>query len=84
MLKKSIQTKTKILIEKSTIKRQLEALESTIEYEGKQSLSCSNTLYRGTKITIKNTIFVAEEDFVHKTFFYDEEQGKIVAGGFAR
>lgn len=84
MLKKSIQTKTKILLEKSTINRQLEAIKATINYEGKQSLTCSNTLYRGTKITIKNAIFIAEEDYVHKTFFYDEQQGKIVAGGFAR
>lgn len=79
MLTDSIHTKTKVLIEKGIVKKSMEELEGRIAYEGKQSLSCMQVLYRGTTITIKNATFVADRDYVRKTFYYDEQKGAIAS-----
>lgn len=77
MLSDAVQTKTKMLLEKSMLSKNIEQLDSRIEYEGKQSLSVSKTLYRGTTIAIKNAVFTATEDYIRKTFYYDEAKATI-------
>lgn len=80
MLRSAVQTKTKLLIEKSTLHKQLTALQARIGYEGKQQLVVKGTMYIGSQLCIKSNTFIPDRDIVFARFTYDEEKNEIVQG----
>ena len=78
LLRDAIQTKTKFLIEKSTIHKKLQELNSRINYEGRQDLIVRGTMYRGSKLTIKSHIFMPEYDLTFVRIYLDSEKNDII------
>lgn len=80
ILKNAVHTKTKLLIEKSTLHKKMKELDARISYEGKQELIVKGTMYRGSQLMIKSAKYTPENDIVFTRFSYDSEKNDIVLG----
>lgn len=80
ILKDAVQTKTRLLIEKSRYHKKKLELEARMNYEGKQELVVKGTMYRGTQLTIKALKYTPDKDITYTRFYYSEEKNDIALG----
>ncbi len=78
LLSNAVRTKTAMILERSKLTKKLEDITKKLENRGQHSLSCKNTIFRGTRINIANSTFIADRDYAYCTIYYDEVQNEIV------
>ena len=80
ILKDAVQTKTRLLIEKSRYHKKKLELEARMNYEGKQELVVKGTMHHGTQLIIKSLKYTPDNDVTYTRFYYDEEKNDIALG----
>ena len=80
ILKDAVQTKTRLLIEKSRYHKKKLELESRMNYEGKQELIVRGTMYLGAQLIIKALKYTPDKDITFTRFYYSEEKNDIALG----
>ncbi len=77
MLNKAVQTKSMLLEELNSLRKEINSIESQIELFSKGKIKVENVIYPGVKVTIGNSTMFVRDELKHCTIYRENNELKI-------